>query len=567
MNEMRRLVRLFAAQKGWMLSGLAIACVTVMANFWLMTLSGWFLASTGIVGLSSFAVQNQFNFFTPAASVRFFATLRVGARYGERLVTHEATFRLLAELRAWFFGRLVPLAPAGLKDQRTGDLLARLSGDIDTLNLFYLRVYVPALAAGITVGLMTLFFAWFSGWAALWLLVGLGLNGVAVPMLTARLGHKAGAEVTRTMAALRTHYVEAAQSLPELLTYGAAPGALAEAAALNGRLQAAQGRMAGYAGLSLAASGLATNFTLLAVLVAGIKAVTGAGLNPADLALLALGAVAAFEAVAPLPQAFAQYGQIKAAARRVFEVADLPVPVAEPAVTAARPARFDLALEGVSLRYGADRPWALEDVTLRVAEGQRIGVIGPTGAGKSTLINLLLRFYEYQAGSARLGGQELRNFTPEQMARLVTVVSQRSHLFHTTIRDNLLLARGDADEAALMNALEVAQLADFVRGLPEGLDTVVGEAGIALSGGQGRRIALARAVLRPTPWLILDEPTEGLDAGTEAAFLRDLAPVLAGRTVLVITHRPAPLALVDEVWRLEAGRLMAGPAVAALHKA
>jgi ATP-binding cassette subfamily C protein CydC len=555
MSDIIRLIRLFSGQKGWMLAGLAIACLTILANFWLMTLSGWFLASTGIVGLSSFAVQNQFNFFTPAASVRFFATLRVGSRYAERLVTHEATFHLLAKLRTWFFARLVPLAPAGLKDQRSGDLLSRLSGDIDTLNLFYLRIYVPTLTALITSGLMVAFFAWFSGAAALCLAAGLALAGVAIPLLTARLGAPSGAEVTRTLAALRTHYVEAVQAMPELLTYGAAPATLAQAGALNTQLQTAQGRMAGYSGLSLAASGAATNFTLLAVLIAGINAVIAAGLNPPDLALLALGAVAAFEAVMPLPQAFAQFGQIRAAAKRVFDTADLPPPVAAPPTPAEKPTSFDLTLTKISLRYGPTQPWALDELSLTIHEGQRIGIIGQTGAGKSTLINLLLRFYDYQSGSAAFGGQDLRGFTSEQMASLITVVSQRSHLFHTTVRDNLLLACGHANEAEQWHALDVAQLSDFVRTLPQGLDTIIGEAGISLSGGQARRIALARAVLRPTPWLILDEPTEGLDAATESAFLRDLTPVLQGRTVLLITHRPAPLSLVEQVWHLKSGHL------------
>jgi ATP-binding cassette subfamily C protein CydC len=557
MRNLIRLIALFRPYRGWMFAGLALSSLTILANFGLMTLSGWFLAATAIAGLAGYAAQNAFNFFSPAAAVRFFATLRVGSRYAERLVTHEATFRLLAALRVWFYTVLEPLAPAALQGYRAADLLSRLVADIDTLNLFYLRVYVPVLSAIIAALLMTGFFALFSLQAALILLAGLAITGAATPALTGWAGGKAGRAAVQASAALRAEYVDAMQGMGELLTYGAAPALLAHAAEGNARLIAAQGQLARISGLAFAASGLATNFTLLAVTLAGGAKIAAGHLGAADLPLLALGTAAAFEAVAPLPAAFQYLGQISEAARRIFAIADTAPAVPPLAAPAPVPEHFALVLETISLRYAPDAPYALRDFSLTIPEGARIGITGPTGAGKSTIINLLLRFNEYQAGSASFGGHDLRAYDSAAMARHVTIISQRSHLFHTTIRDNLLLADGRATEDRLWHALEVAQLAGFVRALPRGLDSMVGEAGAKISGGQARRIALARAVLRPTPWLILDEPTEGLDASTEQDFLRDLAPLLAGRTVLCISHRRAPLELMQHVHALQAGYIRA----------
>ncbi|WBO58596.1 thiol reductant ABC exporter subunit CydC [Acidocella sp. MX-AZ03] len=442
-----------------------------------------------------------------------------------------------------------------MQGQRSADLLGRIVSDIDTLNLFYLRVFVPVLTALAAALLMASFFAFFSVPAALALILGLGLNGALAPVLTARLGAGPGAAITRLNAGLRAEYVEALQGMGELLVSGAAPAMQARAAALNEELAAAQARLGGVAALGASLSGLAANATLLAVLVFGARRFEAGGLGAAQVPMLLLGAMAAFEATAPLPGALNYLGQIKTAARRIFALADQMPPISPPATAAPALQRYDLELAGVDLAYDGGRK-VLDGFSLSLPQGRHVGIVGVSGSGKSTLINLLLRFHEYQAGTARFGGVDLRAFSSAQMARHATIISQRSHLFHTSIRDNLLLANGAADEAALWHALEVAQLADFVRGLAQGLDHLVGEGGASLSGGQARRIALARAVLKPAPLLILDEPTEELDVETERAFLADLAPLLAGRSVLYITHRPAGLALMDEVYELRDGKAL-----------
>ncbi len=556
MRDLIRLLRLFDGYRGWMLGGVALACLTVLANFGLMALSGWFLAAAALTGLAGFAAQNAFNFFSPAAGVRFFATVRVASRYVERLVTHDATFRLLAQLRVWFYTKLEPLAPAVLQGYRASDLLSRIVADIDTLNMFYLRVFVPfAVACGAGL-VMVVFFGVFSWPAALVLLAGLALTGGALPWLTQKRGAAAGGEITWLNADLRAEMVDAVQGMGELLSYNAAPALQGRVAGLNARLAGRQAEMARITGLGSAAAGLLTNFTLLLVVAAVIPAVSAGQLAAPQLPMLALGTMAAFEAVAPLPVAFQFLGQIRAAAARIFQIADQKPVIVPPAHPSPRPEGFDLDLRGVCLRYAGDAPWALKGLDLHISQGSHVAIMGATGAGKTSLINLLLRFHEYQAGSAKFGGVELRDFHAEDLAGYFSVVSQRSYLFHTTIRDNLLIAKGEAVENELWRALEVAQLAGFVRGLPLGLDTIVGEAGVRLSGGQARRVAIARAVLKDTPWLILDEPTEGLDTLTEQALLRDLGPVMAGKTVLYITHRRAGLAVMDAVYTLTGGGVL-----------
>jgi ATP-binding cassette subfamily C protein CydC len=556
MRDLIRLLKLFSGYRRWMYGGAALACITVLANFGLMTLSGWFLASAAVAGLAGYAAQNAFNFFSPAAGVRFFATIRVVSRYVERLVTHDATFRLLAQLRVWFYTKLEPLAPAVLQGYRASDLLSRIVADIDTLNLFYLRVFLPFAVACVAGLAMVGFFAIFSWPAALALLAGLVLTGVALPGLTQWRGAAAGAELTRLNADLRAEMVDAVQGMGELLSYNAAPALQARVAGLNARLLGRQAEMAGITGLGSAAAGLLTNYTLLLVVVAAIPAVSAGQLSGPELPMLALGSLAAFEVVAPLPGAFQFLGQIRTAAARIFQLADSKPAISPPAKPSPRPERFDLDLRGVCLRYADAAPWALNGLDLHIAQGSHVAIMGGTGAGKTSLINLLLRFHEYQAGEVNFGGCDLRAFHAEDIAAYFSVVSQRSYLFHTTIRDNLLIAKGEATQVELWRALEVAQLAAFVRAQPLGLDTIVGEAGVRLSGGQARRVAIARAVLKDTPWLILDEPTEGLDTVTERALLRDLGPVMAGKTVLYITHRRAGLAAMDAVYTLEDGRIM-----------
>ena len=555
--DLRRLVALFRPYRAWMLGGALAALLTLLANVALMATSGWFIAQMALVGLVGAAMD----YFTPAAFIRGMAIARTAGRYIERLVTHEATFRLLQALRVWFYRRLEPLAPARLQELRSADLSSRILNDIDALNHLYLRVLVPVGVALIGGVLILAMMALFSPRVAASTLIFLLLAGVAVPLLTFRLGHGPGRRLVEQRTALRSAVVDGLQGLGELRLYGGTAQQAQRIGAVTDAMIAEQRQLSRATGLSQGLLGLAANLAMLCTLLLAIPLVHAADLSPAQLPMLALFVLASFEAVMPLPLALQMLGETLAAARRVFVILDARPQIEEPAdLTAPSWAGADLEVDGLRLRYpGAqsDAAWALDGLSLRLRPGERVALVGPSGAGKSTLVQALLRFWDYQEGRVRIGGHDLRAWPGEALRAHIAVVSQDTYLFNTTLRDNLMLAKPDATPDEVIAACKAAQLHDFITALPEGYETWVGEAGMRLSGGQARRVAIARALLRNAPLLILDEPTEGLDALTERDLLRDIAALMAGRTVLLITHRLAALpAAVDRVLVMEAGHVV-----------
>ena len=551
MKDLLRLLRLFRPYALWMAAGIALSILVVLANVGLLALSGWFIAAMAISGLTG----NLIEYFTPAAGIRALAVIRAGGRYAERLVTHEATLRLLSQLRVWFYVHLEPLAPARLQYFRGGDLLSRIRADIDSLDNLYLRVIAPSIAALITTMLMIGFISIFSGRIGLIDLAGLVLAGVVLPLATRVIGRRGGGQAVELRARLRGLVADSVRGLGELIVYQASTrqaGAIGEASEALIRVQRRQVRLSGAAA---ALSGLLMHLTMWIALVVAIPLIVSGTLAPPDFAMIAFFVLGSFEAIAALPLAFQVLGETLAAARRIFEIVDTVPAVAEPVLTIPAPTTFDLDLSGVRMRYAPDAPWALDGIDLAVPQGTHLGIIGATGAGKTSLINVLLRFWEFQDGSITLGGISLRDIPGETMRQLCAVVAQQTHLFNTSIRRNLLLARPDADDAALHDALRRANILDEILALPHGLDTIVGETGTRLSGGQARRVAIARAVLKDAPILILDEPTEGLDPVSERAVMAALDSLMQGRTTLLITHRPENLGFVDRVVRIDRGRL------------
>ncbi len=551
MRDLLRLLRLFRPYAWWMAAGAGLSTAVVLANVGLLALSGWFIAAMALAGLGG----PTLDYFAPAAAIRGLAIIRTGGRYLERLVTHEATFRLLAELRVWFYEHLEPLAPAGLQAYRGGDLLSRIRADIDSLDNLYLRVIAPTVAAAIAVALAIAFLALFSPPVALVDAGALLLAGVALPLLAQRLGREPGRRTVAIRADLRSAVSDTVRGLGELVVCQADARQGALVAGLAASLLREQRRQARVAATSAALSGLTAQLAMWGAVVVAMPAVAARTLPGPDLAMIALFMLAGFEAVGPLPLAFQTLGETLAAARRIFAVVDAEPAIREPEREAAAPRRFDLSVRALRMRYAPDAPWALDGLDLTVPQGGSLGIVGPTGSGKTSLLNVLLRFWDYEEGSIAIGGVPLRALRGDTVRGLCAVVAQQTHLFNTSVRANLLLARPSADETALLAALRDANVLDEVLALPEGLDTLVGETGTRLSGGQARRIAIARALLKDAPILILDEPTEDLDAASEHAVLQALAVLMRGRTTLLITHRPQALRHVDDVVTFTRGRV------------
>ncbi|ADC61439.1 thiol reductant ABC exporter subunit CydC [Allochromatium vinosum] len=563
MNELRRLWQLFQPYRTWMLVGTLAAILTLLANVTLMAAAGWFLTAMAAAGAAGVAM----NYFTPAALIRGSAMIRTAGRYGERLVNHEATFRLIASLRVWFYQHLEPLAPARLQQYHSGDLLSRIRADIDALDNLYVRVLVPVAVANVSIVLFTIFLLFYHPLLALSGLTFLVLAGVGLPIWSQARGLAPGRRIAEDEAALRTAVIDGVQGLAELTLYGAAERQARHIDSLSRRLIADQTRLSSDHGLTQAAVGLCASLSLWVLLWIAIPLVDDGRLMPPQLAMLALFTLASFEAVAPLPQAFQMLGRTLAAAHRLFAIVDTEPAVAEPSPPSPRPERFDIEFADVRFSYpDAPRP-AVSGIRLQVPQGTRAAVIGATGSGKSTLFNLLLRFWAPDSGSIRVGGHDILDFHGDDLRRHIAVVSQHTHLFDATIRENLLIANPDAPQAAIEAACRVAQIHDFIAELPEGYDTWVGETGVRLSGGQGRRIAVARALLKDAPILLLDEPTEGLDAATERDLMQALDTLMVGRTVLLITHRPAGLDWVDQVLVLDQGRELARGDVSVIPQA
>ena len=550
--DLLRLWRLLAAQRRWMLGGAAVALLALLANVGLLAVSGAFIASMALAGAAHVAID----YFTPAAMIRGLAIARTGGRYVERLLTHEATFRVLARLRVWLYQAIEPLAPARLDLLRSADLLSRLQADIDTLNQVYLRLLLPAGVAGVALlgmlGAMSLVSAGAALLTAGWLL----LAGIGVPWWAWRRARAPSREALLLRNTLRIDAADALAGALELRVYGAEQAWLQRVDDGSAALLMQQRRLSDLAGLSGAALGLFANLAVASVLALVLPAVAAASLPPQDLPMLALFALGAFEAVAPLPLASQMLGEMLAAARRVFELADTPPALAEPLAASPSPDGGAVSIRGLRMRYGEQGPWVLDGLDLELRAGTRLALVGASGAGKSSLLQVLTRLRDFQQGSVRVAGHDLRDYRGDDARALYSVVAQDEYLFHGSVLDNLLLARPQATPQQVEAACRAARLHEVVEALPAGYLTQLGESGSLLSGGQARRLGIARALLKDAPILLLDEPAEALDARTERALYEALADAMHGRTVLLITHRLGALqALVDEVALLDAGRI------------
>jgi ATP-binding cassette subfamily C protein CydC len=489
-------------------------------------------------------------------AVRAFGLGRAVLRYVERLAGHDAAFRVLTAIRVRTYQGLERIAPAGLRGLRSGDVVSRFVTDMDASMDLLTRVALPYLVAGlagaVTVGFVTILLPG----AGLALLVGLAVVAIGLPAIQAGMARRAEDRTAPLRGELAAQVVELVHGAPDLLVYGAAPARLAAAARTDDQLRRTTNRSSASLGLSTALVGLAGGACVWIALVLGTGAVRESTLDGVLLAVVVLTPLAAFDAVAALPGASGQLSNARAALRRVFSIVDSPPAVAEPAVPAAPPTGpYHVRLDGVTARWTGSGPDVVRDLSLDLPAGRRVALVGPTGSGKSTVAALLVRFLDPALGVVSLNGSDLRTLSTDDVRKVIGLVAEDAHVFDTTIRENLRIGRPDADVADLRAALGSVRLLDWVDQLPDGIDTTVGERGERLSGGERRRLVLARALLADFPVLILDEPTEHLDAEAADAIMTDLLAAMTGRTVLLITHQPYGLTGMDEIVHLRGGSI------------
>ncbi|WP_020132788.1 thiol reductant ABC exporter subunit CydD [Streptomyces sp. 303MFCol5.2] len=549
------------ARRGRLALALLLGSLALGSAVGLMATSGW---------LISRASQQPPVLYLMVAvtATRAFGIGRAVFRYAERLVSHDAVLRMLADTRVAVWRRLERLAPAGLRSTRRGDLLTRLVADVDALQDYWLRWLLPAGSAVLVSAGSVAFTAWLLPEAGAVLAAGLLTAGIVVPSVTGAVARRAERRLAPARGVLATHTADLLTGTAELTVAGALPVRSAGVRAADSVLTRIASRAATATALGDGLTALVSGLTVTAAALVGAQAVVDGRLSGVTMAVVVLTPLAAFEAVLGLPLAVQYRQRVRRSAERVYEVLDSPEPVREPESPRQAPASpFPLVLRGLAARHAGQGRDALAEVDLTLTQGRRIAVVGPSGSGKTTLAQVLLRFLDADTGSYTLGGVDARALDGDDVRRLVGLCAQDAHLFDSSVRENLLLAKKGANEEELRDALARARLLEWADGLPDGLDTLVGEHGARLSGGQRQRLALARALLADFPVLVLDEPAEHLDLPTADALTQDLLAATEGRTTLLITHRLAGLEAVDEVIVLDEGRVVQRGSYAALASA
>lgn len=546
------MVKMLLGKPGTMMLA-AAACVlgsfTVYANIGLLAASGWLISAAALqppIAALSVAI----------VGVRFFGLARAVCRYGERYVSHNVTFRLLADIRVWLYDKIEQQPSGGLAAWGKGDILSRLVGDVETLQFFYLRAVLPIGIAILTTAAVAALLALLAPWLVIAVVAVVFLTGALLPLLLYRPAKRAGQTVLAARAVFTEVLADSIDGLAELAAFGQAGAQVEKVLAGSRSMQVSQEQSNRIKVLTEVMGTLGMNAVILVIVVLSAPLVAGHRLDGVYLAVIVLAVQASFEAILPLPAVVYYLQESAAAVRRIRAAASQSPPVLTQATKGfAAESAISFTAHNLSFAYRPDLPPALSGVSFELPSGKRLAIVGASGAGKSTLAGLLLRFGELSDGQLLVNGADIRQYAPEEVRRLFSVVSQATYLFNASIRDNILLARPNAAPQELQAAIEKAMLAEFIGRLPGGLDTPAGQNGLALSGGERQRIALARALLKDAPVWLLDEPTAGLDAEAEQQMMANILQAAGSRSVIVITHRLTGLAVMDEILVLDNGRI------------
>ncbi|KQB07749.1 cysteine/glutathione ABC transporter ATP-binding protein/permease CydC [Vibrio metoecus] len=551
MRELLPYLKLYKKHWFGLTLGMLLALLTVLTSIGLLTLSGWFLSAAAVAGLT--IARETFNYMLPGAFVRGFAMGRTAGRWGERVVTHNATFKLLTDLRVFFFEKLTPLIPGRLSTVRDADMLNRIVADVDAMDHVYLRLINPVTVGVLGIIALTTLVAWFDT------TLGLTLGGVLLfvllvwPILFYRLGKHNGQQLTQHKAELRIRTLDWLQGYSELTIFGAEQTYRQAIFTAQEKLLRNQYANAHVSGLAQSLLLLANGWILVLMLWLAADGVGGQTPDPM-IALIAFATMASVELLMPIAGAFQHLGQTLTSARRLNEIilakpevefTDQPTP---------HNGQYGIEFDGVNFAYQANKPNTIDEFTLSLPQGHKVAIVGQTGSGKSTLIQLLCRYWDVQAGHIAIGGTDIREWRESDLRAAISVVSQRVDILNGTLRDNLKLAKPDATDEQLSEILRQVGLEKLLQ--DSALNAWLGDGGRQLSGGEKRRIGIARALLHDAPILLLDEPTEGLDKQTEQQIMQLLHSHFANKTVLFITHRLINLEQMDAIALIEHGKLV-----------
>ncbi|EKO3376430.1 cysteine/glutathione ABC transporter ATP-binding protein/permease CydC [Vibrio fluvialis] len=531
--------------------GMLLAFVTLCASIGLLTLSGWFLSAAAVAGLT--IARETFNYMLPGAFVRGFAMGRTAGRWGERVVSHNATFKLLTDLRIFFFEKLAPMIPGRVSNLRDADLLNRLVADIDAMDHVYLRLISPVTVGVLGIAALTTLLCWFD------MALGLTLGSVLLvlllvwPVMFYKLGKRNGAELTQHKAEMRVATLDWLQGYSELTIFGAESRYRDAIYAAQEKLLANQKVNASFTGLASALLLLANGWTLVLMLWLAADGVNGQAPDPM-IALVVFATMASVELLMPIAGAFQHLGQTLTSARRLNEIILSEPDVKFPSEETRHSGQFDISFENLTFNYSGGEQPALKDVSLTIPAGNKVAIVGQTGSGKSTLIQLLCRYWDAQQGDIRIAGTRLQEWKESDLRAAISVVSQRVDILNGSLRDNLIMAKPTANDNELSAMLERVGLGKLLEA--PGLDAWLGDGGRQLSGGEKRRIGIARALLHNGPILLLDEPTEGLDKQTEQQIMALFKSHFENKTVIFITHRLVELETMDAVCLIEQGEIV-----------